>query len=70
VKNYPFDAIIVGPPNKLEMSVVLSREMVEHPNGAFREDIGASLDASTVAGTSPSGLLNGVTPLTAATTAP
>jgi hypothetical protein len=73
------DTATVGPPCKLAIIAVLSREMVAHANGQqniatlLREDAVASLDATAfstaaaVAGVSPAGLLNGVTPITATT---
>jgi hypothetical protein len=79
VKQYVLDAVTLGPACKLASISALSREAVVHASGLatvstlLREDVSASLDAwmfstqAGTAGTSPPGLLQGVSPLTAST---
>jgi hypothetical protein len=79
VKQYTLNAATLGPAYKLASISALTREAVVHSSGQqtistlLREDVSASLDAwvfSTQAGTvgtSPPGLLAGLSPLTATT---
>ena len=78
VKQFSLAASTLGPTHKLATSVLLSREMAESAGGEevfatlLREDVAAILDASlfstAAASTSrPSGLLNGISALTATT---
>jgi hypothetical protein len=79
VKQFVLDSVTLGPAYQLPIIAALSREAVIHSSGQqtvstlLREDTAATLDSwmfSTQAGTvgtSPAGLLQGVTPVVAST---